>query len=170
MQLTFELTETNEQRKLAGAYYTPSETASSLVCWVLRKPTDRLLDPACGDGQFLQFHDNRVGVEQDAIAAARARLRAPGATVHDEDFFAWAKRTPERFDCAAGNPPFIRYQRFSGKTRQRALDLCQSLGARFSSLSSSWAFLSYHIWRATKPPWLRITPAVSARTPYMPSN
>lgn len=139
MQLTLGFEDSIEQRKAAGAYYTPDDTARSLVRWVVRRPTDRLLDPACGNGQFLQFHEHAVGVEQDAVAAAWARLRAPGATVYEEDFFAWAKGTAERFDCAAGNPPFIRYQRFSGQVRQRALSLCRSMGVEFSSLSSSWA-------------------------------
>ena len=38
-----------------------------------------------------------------------------------------------------GNPPFIRYQRFSGATRRAALDYCRRLGVIFSGLSSSWA-------------------------------
>lgn len=36
-------------------------------------------------------------------------------------------------------PPFARYQRFSGSTRKRALDLCAARGAKFSGLSSAWA-------------------------------
>jgi hypothetical protein len=45
----------------------------------------------------------------------------------------------ERFDCAAGNPPFIRYQTFNGLVRDRALRLCEDAGAKFSGLTSSWA-------------------------------
>ena len=59
--------------------------------------------------------------------------------MHEGDFFTWATETAERFECAAGNPPFIRYQTFKGETRRRALDLCLNLGAKFSGLSSSWA-------------------------------
>ena len=55
------------------------------------------------------------------------------------DFFTWASRDRRRFDCAVGNPPFIRYQRFRGATRQAALDYCRRLGVIFSALSSSWA-------------------------------
>jgi adenine-specific DNA-methyltransferase len=44
-----------------------------------------------------------------------------------------------RFECAAGNPPFIRYQHFNGATRARALELCGRLGASFTGLASSWA-------------------------------
>ena len=126
-------------RKRNGAYYTPESIVASLVRWAVRDGTDRLLDPACGDGRFIAFHRNSVGIEQDARTARDAAERAPYAAVHREDFFSWAARTTERFDCAVGNPPFIRYQTFKGESRTRALDLCASLGAKFSALTSSWA-------------------------------
>ncbi len=126
-------------RKASGAYYTPREVAHALVRWAVRLGSDRMLDPACGDGRFLSLHQCSTGVEQDAGAAAAARLKAPEAVIHDGDFFAWAEGTADRFECAAGNPPFVRYQRFSGSTRKRALDLCAARGAKFSGLSSAWA-------------------------------
>lgn len=126
-------------RKAAGAYYTPEYAVRSLVTWVVRNRSDRLLDPACGDGRFLTVHSNSVGVEQDPGAATLVHARAPGALIHEGDFFDWAATTKERFECAAGNPPFIRYQRFAGDVRVAAQRLCAAHGARFSSLSSSWA-------------------------------
>lgn len=98
-----------------------------------------MIDPSCGDGRFLAEHRSSVGVEQDSGAVATAAQRAPWAVLHQHDFFDWAASTKERFDCAAGNPPFIRYQTFKGETRSRALRLCRSLGATFSGLTSSWA-------------------------------
>jgi hypothetical protein len=68
-----------------------------------------------------------------------ARSRAPSALVHEGDFFLWAASTSEKFDAAVGNPPFIRYQSFSGTTRGRALAEAAKLGAHFNGLSSSWA-------------------------------
>ena len=65
--------------------------------------------------------------------------RAPWALVHEGDFFAWAGETSERFECAAGNPPFIRYQTFKGPLRARAFSLCHELGVEFNGLASSWA-------------------------------
>lgn len=126
-------------QKRSGAYFTPDDVSAALVAWACRKPTDRMLDPSCGDGQFLAFHHNSVGIEQNPVSAHTAICRAPGALVHEGDFFTWALETHERFECAAGNPPFIRYQTFKGDIRRRALDLCLALGARFSGLSSSWA-------------------------------
>ena len=129
-------------RKRNGAYYTPESVAAMLVRWAVRSPDDALLDPSCGDGRFLAQHGNSIGVERDTLAANAARQRAPLAHVANEEFFAWAERMRrggERFDCAAGNPPFIRYQSFNGDVRRRALALCSELGVKFSGLSASWA-------------------------------
>jgi len=130
---------TADAKKRRGAYYTPEDAVAALVRWAVHKPSDRLLDPSCGDGRFLALHPRSIGVERDVDASREARLRAPKATVHVAEFFTWASETPERFDCAAGNPPFIRYQTFAGDTRTRALEYCASQGVEFSALTSSWA-------------------------------
>ena len=129
-------------QKRNGAYYTPEWLAAMLVSHAVRGPGDSLLDPACGDGRILAHHRSSIGVERDARAANAARQRAPQARIANEEFFAWAERARrggERFDCVAGNPPFIRYQTFNGDVRRRALALCSELGVAFSGLSASWA-------------------------------
>lgn len=127
------------RQKLSGAYFTPEHLAQALVCWAVRDEQDRLLDPSCGDGRFIAAHPNSVGIEQEPSSAQLAIERAPWALVHEGDFFTWAEATPERFECCAGNPPFIRYQHFKGDLRDRALKLCSDQGAVFSGLTSSWA-------------------------------
>ena len=127
------------EAKANGSYYTPSNVARTLVRWVVRQPSDRLLDPSCGEGEFIALHPKSIGVDHDQRAATAASHRARGSVVHVEDFFAYAERTNQRFDCAAGNPPFIRYQKFAGEVRRRALSFCQRHGASFSALSASWA-------------------------------
>lgn len=126
-------------QKKSGAFFTPDHVAATLTQWVAPSEEDRLLDPSCGDGQFLVHHANSVGVEQDADSAAQAAIRAPKAQVHHSDFFSWAAKTQERFEALVGNPPFIRYQLFNGQTRTQALEHAARLGAKFSGLSSSWA-------------------------------
>lgn len=126
-------------QKRSGAYFTPDHVAASLAAWALRSPSDRMLDPSCGDGQFIAVHRNSVGIEQSPASSSIAIKRAPWALVHEGDFFAWAGATNERFECAAGNPPFIRYHTFKGSVRRSAFALCEKLGATFSGLASSWA-------------------------------
>lgn len=125
--------------KEAGAYYTPDAVVASLVAWTVKSQDDRLIDPSCGDGRFIATHRNSVGIEQDSRATQIAMERAPWALVHKGDFFSWASETTERFEAAAGNPPFIRYQRFKDAVRARALAFCSELGAQLSGLASSWA-------------------------------
>src|SRR5207302_6077757 len=117
----------------------PDVVVQSLLRWAVRNDSDRLLDPSCGDGRFIAGHRNAVGIEQDLEAAHIAMRRAPWAQIYENEFFSWASESNDRFDCAAGNPPFIRYQTFTGDIRQAALGLCRRLGADFSSLTSSWA-------------------------------
>lgn len=126
-------------QKDSGAYFTPGDVVDSLVSWAVNDPADRLLDPSCGDGRFIASHRHSVGIEQDGVSAEIARQRAPWSLVHEGDFFSWAAQTTERFECAAGNPPFIRYQKFAGDVRLAAARLCEKLGAKFSGLASSWA-------------------------------
>ena len=126
-------------KKTLGAYFTPEAVGAALVRWAVRDPADLLLDPSSGDGRFVALHANSVGVERDLVSVAEAAGRAPHATIVEADFFTWASDDRRRFDCAAGNPPFIRYQRFAGATRRAALDYCRRLGVAFSGLSSSWA-------------------------------
>jgi adenine-specific DNA-methyltransferase len=125
--------------KRHGQFFTPPAVAAALVRWVLRSDSDRVLDPSCGDGEFLATHNRAVGCELDAEHAATARRRAPDTVVHQGDFFAWAATTAERFDAVVGNPPFIRYQGFAGAMRDHALQLARQFGADLPALTSSWA-------------------------------
>ncbi len=124
--------------KRLGQYYTPEAVAGSLVRAAVRGPSDRVLDPSCGDGQFLRQHKNSVGIEVSGEVCQSARFLAPEATVIRGDFFQWAEETEDRFDAVVGNPPFIRYQNFTGETRRRALRLAKRVGAQLTGLTSSW--------------------------------
>ena len=126
-------------KKRLGQFFTPEDVARTLVRWAVRKRNDRILDPSCGDGEFLIWHPHSVGIEIDGKHAATARERAPASLVHEADFFAWAGQTHERFDAVVGNPPFIRYQGFVGEMRLKALALAKRIGADLPQLSSSWA-------------------------------
>jgi adenine-specific DNA methylase len=129
----------SNRKKELGQFFTPENVARTLVRWVIRHPEDRLLDPSCGDARFLVSHGRSVGVELDSTFARNAYDRAPGALIHGGDFFRWASATSERFEAAAGNPPFIRYQKFAGSDRTEAFSVAAAAGAKLSALSSSWA-------------------------------
>jgi adenine-specific DNA-methyltransferase len=125
--------------KLIGQFYSPEEVASTLVRWLNPRGHERLLDPSCGDGRFVKQHRNSVGIDVSLNSCLEARARAPWARIFEADFFNWASDTTDRFECIAGNPPFIRYQNFNGSLRRQALQLSAIQGAKFSALTSSWA-------------------------------
>lgn len=130
------------KEKLRGAVYTPQLVAEALAQWAIRAPSDRVLDPACGDGVFLRAAAKRltglggripqvVGVDIDEEAAV-----ATGAA--NADFFQWAENAPE-FDVVLGNPPFVRSHLFAEQSRTRAFARMRAMGLAPSRLMSTWA-------------------------------
>lgn len=150
-----------ESRKALGAYYTDELVADFLVAWAVRKPTDRVMDPGFGDGAFLKSACKRVltlggtpseqvlGLEINShahAAAASALAKEYDVSVdslRSGDFFDVAPETYQ-VDAVVGNPPFVRYQRFSGKHRDQALSRARSQGVELSELASSWAPFLIH--------------------------
>ncbi|NJN99250.1 MAG: hypothetical protein HC875_36730, partial [Anaerolineales bacterium] len=82
--------QTADSRKLRGGYYTPLELAHFLIKWGLRDDTMRILEPSCGDGNFIlallqRLHDpvfqksllpTIVAVELDPNELGKAKARA----------------------------------------------------------------------------------------------
>lgn len=148
-----------EAAKALGAYYTDARVARFLVRWALRAPHETLADPAFGGGVFLAAASERLkelggrpeaqifGVEVDQEAHGRAaRLLEAQFSVRAThllcgDFFE-LKPAALPVDVVVGNPPFIRYQRFSG--REKALLRAAEQGVRLSGRAGSWAAFLVH--------------------------
>ncbi|MDP9479946.1 MAG: hypothetical protein M3R38_30500 [Actinomycetota bacterium] len=59
------------------------------------------------------------------------------ATVANADFFDFDPTT--RYEAVIGNPPYVRYQNFSGVARDKSREAALAQGVRLSGLASSWA-------------------------------
>lgn len=150
-----------EPDKLRGGYYTSLELASWLSSWAIRAATDRILEPSCGDGSFLEAAAARLealgadgckgagqiqGLEilNDEAIKARQRLKTryggrADSVVETNDFFAWWNRSERSsFDVVIGNPPFIRYQSFPEPFRSRAMMIMKGLGLVPNRLTNIW--------------------------------
>ena len=151
---------TPELQKNLGAFYTPQNVAEFLTSWAVREPSDTVLDPSAGEGVFLQAAKERLldlggrverqvrGIELSRATCQRteATLDAhhPKPVLTQGDFFDQSPAGLGLVTAIVGNPPFIRYQRFSGLTRRKALDCALDAGVKLSELSSSWAPFLVH--------------------------
>jgi adenine-specific DNA methylase len=148
--------------KALGAFYTDAQIADFLVWWAVRSPEDRVLDPCFGGGVFLRSACKRLqelggqaatqvrGVEIDPEVHARIADKLAGEFgvnrqhLELEDFFRLDPGSDRQVDVVIGNPPFIRYQRFTGPARARALARSSAEGVHFPELCSSWAPFLIH--------------------------
>ncbi len=147
-------------QKAHGAYYTPDHVADFLARWAVRNPTDVVLDPSAGAGVFL-FSANIVlnelgpistgqiiGIEllSETYEQTQSDLNASGvnAKLVHANFFQIEQTQLGLVDAVIGNPPFIRYQQFSGDVRSLALARSREAGVELSALTSSWAPFLVH--------------------------
>lgn len=140
-------------RKARGAFFTPVPVASYITDWAVRSKDDHVLEPSCGEAVFLHEagqrgeHRGRLfGVElhSDSAAEAERTLRAEGipAIIQAGDFFD-VEPTGD-FDAVIGNPPYVRYQAFSGEARLRSRAAALRAGVSLTGLASSWAAFTVH--------------------------
>jgi adenine-specific DNA methylase len=152
----------DQTAKALGAFYTDVQIADFLVWWAVRSAQDMVMDPSFGAGVFLRSACRRLtelggdpvaqvfGIEvnpqvygriadklSDEFQVAKQNLRLC-------DFFDCHAAAAHHVDVIVGNPPFIRYQRFTGDVRKRALSCARRQGVHLSELSSSWAPFLVH--------------------------
>ncbi|MDE3010328.1 MAG: N-6 DNA methylase [Pseudomonadota bacterium] len=152
--------DTPELRKQRGAYFTPPAITEFVAGWAIRGTCDLVLEPSAGDAAFLVAAVSRQaqlrcgsspklevhGVEIHSASAqiARARVREAGgnALLRVSDFFDVA---PEPiYDAVIGNPPYIRYQNFTGEMRAKSRQAALRGGIALTGLASSWAAFTVH--------------------------
>jgi adenine-specific DNA-methyltransferase len=147
-------------RKLRGGYYTPKAITEFICKWAIMKPTQKVLEPSCGDGNFIEAAIQRFialgvpknklfgliqGVELNDEEADKSKIRAANyglnsTTIVNSDFFnflANANGSPA-YDVVIGNPPFIRYQNFPEEHRDVAIRMMQDLGLSPNKLTNIW--------------------------------
>lgn len=155
--MTIELAgDSAELRKARGAFFTPPEVTRFLCEWAITSPDDRVLEPSCGDGAFLAAAVERLRelgglvplraheLHEGSATGARRLLATAGypGRVMVGDFL--ATQASPSFDVVVGNPPYIRYQGFTGEARATGLAAALAQGVRLSRLASSWAPFVVH--------------------------
>ena len=142
--------------KLRGGFYTPVPLVVrclervEALSWGQRGIT--LLEPSAGDGAFIrglaQSRDFAAAVgkvvaiepephEAGLCAAALADHALDGHVLVDSAVV-WSAATDEQFDCAVGNPPYVRFQFVTASDRAGVASLEQRIGLSFSGVSNLW--------------------------------
>jgi tRNA1(Val) A37 N6-methylase TrmN6 len=152
--------DTPQLRKERGAFFTPSEITSFVANWAIRSAGDKVMEPSAGDAAFLVAAVERLlklgrgkaweptvdGVEIHAHSAkiARQRVKEAGGKAHVRlsDFF--DVEPDPAYEAVIGNPPYIRYQNFSGESRTKSREAALRGGVSLTGLASSWAAFTVH--------------------------
>jgi adenine-specific DNA-methyltransferase len=152
--------DTLQLRKARGAFFTPPDLCRYVVEWAIREPGQSVLEPSAGEAAFLLAAAERMhalaggrrsagrldGVELDdgSAAAAEHVLRQAGhdARVRTADFF--TVDPDAAYDAVVGNPPYVRYQDFTGASRARSRKSALRAGVALTNLASSWAAFTVH--------------------------
>jgi adenine-specific DNA-methyltransferase len=139
-------------RKARGAFFTPRPITQFIAEWALRSPGDSVLEPSSGAAAFLVAAVDRLralgavrpivdGVEihPHSAAVGASRIEAAGGEAHIEvsDFF--LVDASRKYDAVIGNPPFVRYQDWTGEARVRSRRAALGAGVALTGLASSWA-------------------------------
>ncbi len=141
----------SQRRKSTGTYYTSNAVAQFLVSAIAISPLDRVLEPCFGEGVFIDAWRRRtvgqgqlVGCDIAGDVVQNGRARYPETDLRHVDFFDVRPGSFGTFTAVVGNPPFVRYQRFQGDLREKALNCAQSAGVCLTSLSSAWVPFLIH--------------------------
>ena len=148
-----------DKQKLRGGYYTPKALTDYLVEWAVRTGNERVLEPSCGDGNFIISaleRLNSLGASSDCVITAveldkaemgKACQRATEANAnnmsihwYNDDFFrAIPLLKRKQYDVVLGNPPFIRFQYFDDESREIAFSQLRQAGYKPTKLANAWA-------------------------------
>lgn len=148
------------KQKLRGGYYTPKPITDFLCEWCIGIDTEKVLEPSCGDGNFVEsaierfsnlgvsceeINERIKGVEliKEESIKAKQRVKRFGIKskcIVNSDFFNYVEKNRKlNYDAIIGNPPFIRYQNFPEEHRSIAINMMKELGMKPNKLTNIWA-------------------------------
>lgn len=138
-------------QKLRGGFYTDTDIAAFLTRWVAVVRPQRVLEPSCGDGAFVEALQKKASTRLKTIVAceinpeeaakAKARTGTARVEVNVGDFLRWFlfhAGQVEAFDGALGNPPFIRYQYLPEEQQLLAERVFKRFGLPFTKHTNAW--------------------------------
>lgn len=140
------------EQKLRGAYYTPLQLANAMVELFAAENINKVLEPSCGDGVFLDSMREQhllkkvsklTAVELDVTEAQKVKKQYKSVknikVINDDFFNFYNENLPNnRYDLVVGNPPYIRYQYLTDLQRKSLSDILTSHGMKANKLINAW--------------------------------
>ncbi len=138
-------------QKLRGGFYTDADLAAFLTRWVGVVRPQRLLEPSCGDGAFLEAIQKCAStrlrrvvaceINPEEVAKAKERVNSECVEFHVGDFLHWylfKAGEIDAFDGVLGNPPFIRYQYLPEELQLLSEKIFARFGLPFTKHTNAW--------------------------------
>lgn len=134
--------------KLSGSYYTPLRTVYFMREYLKkeRKAYHRVLEPAAGDGRFIDLFATDESVHAltavelmgEKVARLNAMQYPAKVKVLEDDFLSFAGHTDDRYHLIIGNPPYINLKNMDEVAVKRAKALCDQYGLSQSLMQNIW--------------------------------
>lgn len=142
-----------DKQKLRGGYYTPKPLTDFLTEWAIRSGKEKVVEPSCGDGNFIISALSRLKVgasitaierDEQEINIAKKRVNSSNPknisiNWNNKDFFHVYPSIRGQFNVVVGNPPFIRFQYFDNVLREFAFQQLREAGYKPTKLANTWA-------------------------------
>lgn len=149
-----------DDRRRLGQVFTPRPVADWMVRWACAASPDSILEPAVGEGVFIEALESRYArsrkrpfivaydVDDRMIDHGRAR-QSPFQIEHRHESFI-ESISSDRFEAAVANPPYVRHHehKLSEACFERFDRMC---GHRLSRLTNLYGLFLLRIWESLAP-------------------
>jgi methylase of polypeptide subunit release factors len=144
------------RKRLFGQFDTPPSIVKLITRLAINDCNERVLDPAAGDGIFVQGAYKRllelgaspinarkqiVATEVDRETYARAKERLSGLKILNADLF---ETSLGKFDVIVGNPPYIEQRAIGRKSAIRDVVLSKQNKIKMSARAGIYAYFIAH--------------------------
>jgi adenine-specific DNA-methyltransferase len=131
-------------KKKLGAFYTPDKTSDFILSLIKNENTKTFLEPSFGDGSFLRSIKKHsptsritaIDIDENAVSKFTAVNDISNIQIFCRNFLEIKNIS---FDCAVGNPPFVRQRSLSESEINAANEIIvKNLGDNFPKDVSLW--------------------------------
>jgi adenine-specific DNA-methyltransferase len=148
----------DSRRRRLGRYDTPRPLSQAIADWAVRAIDDVALEPSSGAGVFVQSFAHRLiqlgrtqpnrqlwacDIDVKACEQTEHNCNLSSRHIWNEDFLSIVNTdgiNGMKFNCVAGNPPYISLHRMPLAQRQRALKAVERLKLSVGGRASLWAY------------------------------